>query len=109
MPGIVGRGPCHVRWLPGHSSRARDARWGRLPQARRGTAPRQRDGFPAVAGDDGAVGTEPVAEGFELPWTRRWVEAPGEAVTLAHAEIVDGPDVEPAELEHQVHLRRPTS
>ena len=34
---------------------------------------------------------------------------PGEAVALADAEIVDGPDVEAAQLEHQVHLRGPAA
>src|SRR5260221_10708192 len=69
----------------------------------------QGDGCPAVAGDDRAVGSEAVAERFELFWGRVWFELPGEGVALADAEVVDGPDVEAAELEHQVHLGGPAA
>jgi hypothetical protein len=34
-------------------------------------------------------------------------ELPGERVALPDAEVVDRPDVEPTQLEHQVHLRGP--
>src|SRR4029453_15237113 len=38
-----------------------------------------------------------------------WVELPGEGVTLTDAEVVDGPDVEAAQLEHEVHLGGPAA
>src|SRR5258708_6779107 len=82
---------------------------GRLPEGLAASPSEQRNRFPAIAGDDGAIGTEPVAERREVFRAWRWVEAPGEAVALAYAEVVDGPDVEPAELEHEVHLCGPSS
>src|SRR5205823_6919401 len=67
------------------------------------------DGLPAVAGGDRAVGTEPVPEHAELPGERWCIEAPRQAVALANAEVVDRPDVEAAQLEHQIHLGRPAA
>src|SRR4029079_9306116 len=67
----------------------------------------ERDGRPAVARDDRAIGPEALAERCKLLGARRRVEAPGECVALSYAEVVDGPDVEAAQLEHQVHLGRP--
>src|SRR5262245_20891715 len=79
-----------------------------LAKARSGAArPQERYGGPAVAGDDRAVWAEAVAERFELLRGGRRVELPGEGVALANAEVVDGPDIEASQLEHQVHLGRP--
>src|SRR6266404_5144267 len=74
-----------------------------------GATAEQRDRFPAVAGGDRAVRPEALAERLECLGGRRRVELPREAVALTHAEIVDGPDVEPAQLEHQVHLGSPAA
>jgi hypothetical protein len=71
--------------------------------------PEQRDGRPAVAGGDRAVGAEAIAERVELFRGRGWFELPGEGVALTDAEVVDGPDVEAAQLEHQVHLGGPAA
>src|SRR6266404_9745907 len=67
------------------------------------------DGCPAVAGDDRAVRSEAIAEWFELFRGRGWFELPGEGVALADAEVVDGPEVEAAQLEHEVHLGGPAA
>src|SRR5258705_10430073 len=67
----------------------------------------QGDGCPAVAGDDRAVGSEAIAERFELFRGRCWFELPSEGVALADAEVVDGPDVEAAQLEPEVQLGCP--
>src|SRR5712691_11962002 len=80
-----------------------------LPKGGVGAAAEQGDRCPAVTGDDGAVGPEAVAERGEQLGARRRLEAPRQAVALTNAEVVDGPHVEAAELEHQVHLRRPTA
>src|SRR5258706_8546854 len=77
---------------------------GRLAEGRVGSAAEEGDRFPAVAGDDGAVWAESIAEWLELLRRGRRVEVPGKPVALSDAEVVDRPDVEPAELEHQVHL-----
>src|SRR5216684_1554145 len=69
----------------------------------------QGDGCPAVAGDDRAVGPEAIPEWFELFRGRGRFELPGEGVALADAEVVDGPDVEAAQLEHEVHLGGPAA
>src|SRR5258706_6268747 len=69
----------------------------------------QGDGCPAVAGDDRAVGSEAIADWFELFRGRGWFELPGEGVALADAEVVDGPYVEAAELEHEGHLGGPAA
>src|SRR5438067_4420160 len=80
-----------------------------LAEAGVGSAPEEGDGLPAVAGGDRAVGTESVPEHAELPGERWWIEAPRQAVALANAEVVDRPDVEAAQLEHQIHLGRPAA
>ena len=81
-----------------------------LAEARRGASgPQQRHGGPAVAGDDRAVRTEAFAERLELLRGRRRVDVPGEGVALPDAEVVDRPDVEASQLEHQVHLGCPAA
>src|SRR6185437_1634081 len=67
---------------------------------------KQRNGGPAVTRDDRPVGAEPLTERLELLCRRRRVELPGKGVALADAEVVDRPDVEAPQLEHQVHLGR---
>ena len=74
-----------------------------------GTTAQKPDGFPAVTRHDRTVGTEAVAERLQLLRSRRRVDAPHDAVPLAHPEIVDGPHIEAPELEHQEHLRRPAT
>src|SRR5262249_36697505 len=64
-------------------------------------------GGPAVARDDRAIRPEALAERVELPRRRRRVELPRKAVAAPDAEVVDGPDVEPAQLEEEEHLRAP--
>src|SRR5439155_24099656 len=80
-----------------------------LSEARIGSAAEERDGRPAVAGDDGAVGSEALAEWRELLGERRSFESPRQSVALAYAEVVDGPHVQPAQLEHQIHLGGPAA
>src|SRR6266566_4379866 len=80
-----------------------------LPEGGVGAAAEQVDCDPAVARDDRAVGAEALTERRELLRGRRRVELPCRAVALADTEVVDGPDVEPAQLEHQVHLRGPAA
>src|SRR5712691_2947647 len=80
-----------------------------LPDGGVGAAAEQGDCRPAVAGDDRSVGAEAVAEWRQLLGARRWLDPPCDAVALPDAEVVDGPDVEPAQFEHQVHLRGPAA
>src|SRR5450755_2116605 len=72
-----------------------------------GSAAQQRDRRPAVPGDDRAIGPEPITERGELPRARRRVDAPGQAVSLPDPEVLDGPDVKAAQLEHSEHVGRP--
>jgi len=66
-----------------------------LAEAHRGASGTQeRHGGPAVAGDDGPVGPEALAERLELLGCQRPVELPGEGIALPDAEVVDRPDVE---------------
>src|SRR5262249_43433292 len=58
-------------------------------------------------GDNGSVRSKTVSERRETLRGRSRAQAPSEAVTLPHAQIVDGPDVHAAKLEHQIHLRGP--
>src|SRR4051794_12898570 len=80
-----------------------------LPEGGVRAAAEQRDCFPAVARDDRAVGTEAFAERVEQLRGRWRRDPPCDPVALADAEVVDGPDVEPAQLEHQEHLGRPAA
>src|SRR2546428_8128234 len=79
----------------------------RLPESGIGAAAEQGNCRPAVAGDNGAVRAEAIAERRELLGARWFLKPPRQAVALANAEVADGPHVEPAQLEHEVHLRRP--
>src|SRR5262249_15909936 len=65
------------------------------------------DGFPAIARTDRSIRPKTVAERRELLRRRRGIDSPGQAVALTDAEIVDRPDIEPAQLEHQIHLCGP--
>src|SRR5436190_23339122 len=97
-----------ARANPGLSETVHSPRTHReLPQARVGAATEQGDALPAIAGNDGPVRAETVAERLELLRRGRGIEAPRQAVALPDPEVVDGPDVEPAQLEHQVHLGGP--
>ena len=67
------------------------------------------DGAPAVEGSDRPVGPELVSLGLEGAGRGRCLELVREGPPLAHAVIVDRPDVEPAQLEHQEHFRSPAA
>src|SRR5436190_17026314 len=71
----------------------------RSPQRRVRSPAGPVHGLPAVASDDRAVGTEPVAQRLKLARRGRRLDRPREPVAHADAEVVDGPDVEAAELE----------
>src|SRR6476620_43660 len=82
---------------------------GPLAEGRVGSAAVEGDRLPAVAGDNGAVRAESIAERFELLRRGRWLDVPGQSISLPDAQVGDRPDVEPAEFEHQVHLRGPAA
>src|SRR5204863_3403986 len=63
-------------------------------------------GPPAVPGQDGPERPVGLAERLELARAGRR-DVPREAVAVAYPEVGDRPDVEPAQLEDEEHLRRP--
>src|SRR4029453_9020765 len=97
-------------WCRGQARRYHLGAAGALPKRFRGSAgTKEWDCRPAVTGHDRAVRAERLAEWAELLGCGRGVELPGQGVALANAEVVDRPDVEPPQLEHQVHLRCPAA
>src|SRR6188474_2729218 len=77
--------------------------------AKRRRAAAEVDRLPAVQRSGAAE--RPVALAFGFQCARRdgcW-QFVDEAVAVAHAEVVDRPDVGPAQLEEQEHLGRPAT
>jgi DNA polymerase II small subunit/DNA polymerase delta subunit B len=69
---------------------------------RRRAPPRKRAKcLPAVTGDDGAVGPKAFTERAEFRGMGRRIEGPRPRVALANTDVVDGPHVEPGQLEQQ--------
>jgi hypothetical protein len=61
----------------------------RLSEGRVGAAAVEGDRLPAIAGDDGAVWAESIAERPKRLRGGRRVELPGEPIALADTEVVD--------------------
>src|SRR6266852_5602608 len=64
-------------------------------------------GAPAVPSGHAAVRAVRLAERFEFTGGRRGIDAMDASVSFSDTEVVDGPDVEPPELEDQEHLGGP--
>jgi len=55
------------------------------------------------------MGCPALAEHCQYFWRRHFLQAVGEAKALAHAKVIDGQHIGPAQLEHQQHFDGPAA